>query len=88
MKRRQRKKNNIQKAQAYKDVLINKGFTKSNGYSVAPFRSLNGVDYGVYISNPKGIKTFIFPSLMEDKNYSLKAFDTTFNKRYFKEVSA
>ncbi|MGG2105520.1 hypothetical protein [Lysinibacillus pakistanensis] len=88
MKRRQRKKNNIKKAQAYKNVLIEKGFTKSKGYCVVPFRALNGVDYGVYISNPKAMKTFIFPSLIENYDYSLRAFDTTFNKEYFKEVVA
>ncbi|MET4563351.1 hypothetical protein ABIA69_004548 [Lysinibacillus parviboronicapiens] len=88
MKRRQLKKNNLKKAQQYKNVLINKGFADAKGYEVKVFRTLNGVDHGVYITNPKGMKTFIFPSLIESFNYRLKAFDTTFSKKYFKEVAA
>lgn len=88
MGRRQLKKYNLKKAQRYKQVLIEKGFTESIGYRVKVFRSLNLVDYGVYIKNSRGMITFIFPSLIEEINYSLKAFDTTFNKEYFKEGAA
>jgi len=88
MGRRQLKKNNLKKAQLYKQILINKGFTESIGYRVNVFRSLNLVDYGVYIKNSRGMITFVFPSLIEELNYSLKAFDTTFNKEYFMEVAA
>ncbi|KOS64654.1 hypothetical protein AN161_01125 [Lysinibacillus sp. FJAT-14222] len=88
MKRRQYKKNNLNRAQQYKQILINKGFDKENGYTVTLFRTLNTVDYGVSITNLKGMSTFVFSSLIEELNYSLKAFDTTFNKAYFKEDAA
>lgn len=85
MRRRLRKKNCLKKAKRYKRVLINKGFTESNGYKVTLFRTMNGVEYGVRVITSNNISVFIFPSLIEHLNYSLRAFDTTFTKEYFKE---